>query len=310
MMKMGGQWIKSAIKKPGAFTKQAKAAGMSVSDFAQSVLSNKEDYSGTTVKRANLAKTLSRMKKAQAGMEFKNPMGADSSLMEMESAPMAASPAMGMQSGSPLMGSDFEVEPSIQALDPNLDFARKDVASLEKQAEKDNVRTYQRMLNQKYGAGLSEDGKWGPKTQAAYEKFMGGKKSESWYTEKDWDNTTKQKDGYFVDDMKSKIAAQTPKTGQDQYEEMMAARRAETARKAKADLSIMGSKPSTQARSSSINYQVPQRPAGRTSAGTMNQAANIRTSGLTNEDFKRFGRPTITRKFSTKSSKEKSKHDG
>jgi hypothetical protein len=230
-------------------------------------------------------------------MEFKNPMGADSSLMEMESAPMAASPAMGMQSSSPLMGSDFEVEPSIQALDPNLDFARKDVASLEKQAEKDNVRTYQRMLNQKYGAGLSEDGKWGPKTQAAYEKFMGGKKSESWYTEKDWDNAMKQKDGYFVDDMKSKIAAQTPKTGQDQYEEMMAARRAETARKAKADLSIMGSKPSTQARSSSINYQVPQRPAGRTSAGTMNQAANIRTSGLTNEDFKRFGRPTITPKM-------------
>jgi hypothetical protein len=193
MMKMGGQWIKSAIKKPGAFTKQAKAAGMSVSDFAQSVLSNKEDYSGTTVKRANLAKTLSKMKKAQGGMEFKNPMGADSSLMEMESAPMAASPAMGMQSSSPLMGSDFEVEPSIQALDPNLDFARKDVASLEKQAEKDNVRSYQRMLNQKYGAGLAEDGAWGPKTQAAYEKFITSKKE----------------------------------TGQDQYERMVAAKKAE-----------------------------------------------------------------------------------
>jgi hypothetical protein len=174
MMKMGGKWIQSAIKKPGALTKQAKAAGMSVSEFAQNVLSNKDDYSKTTVKRANLSKTLSKMKKGQKGMEFSNPMGADSPVMDMESESVAVSPSpnMVMQGSSPLVGSEFEIEPAISALDPNLDFARKDILSLEKQAERDNVRSYQRMLNRKYGASLSEDGAWGPKTQAAYEKFI------------------------------------------------------------------------------------------------------------------------------------------
>ena len=62
MMKKGG-WIKGAIKKPGSFTSQAKRAGMSTSAFRDKVLSNKDKYSSTTVKRANLAKTLSKMKK-------------------------------------------------------------------------------------------------------------------------------------------------------------------------------------------------------------------------------------------------------
>jgi hypothetical protein len=62
-MKSGGNWIKGAIKKPGSFTKQAQAAGMSVAGFRNKVLSNKGAYSSTTVKRANLAKTLSKMKK-------------------------------------------------------------------------------------------------------------------------------------------------------------------------------------------------------------------------------------------------------
>lgn len=166
MMKKGGKWIQSAIKKPGSFTKQAKAAGMSVPAFREKVLANKEDYSGTTVKRANLAKTLSKMKKGQGGMEFKDPMGPDRIMGEAE-----------MVDNNSLVGNEFEMTPSIQALDPNLDFARQDIASLEKQAERDNVRTYQRMLNQKYGAGLSEDGAWGPKTQAAYEKFIMAKKA-------------------------------------------------------------------------------------------------------------------------------------
>jgi hypothetical protein len=67
-MKKGG-WIQSAIKKPGSFTKQAKAAGMSVSGFKNKVLANKGDYSTTTVRRANLANTLSKMRKGQEGME-------------------------------------------------------------------------------------------------------------------------------------------------------------------------------------------------------------------------------------------------
>jgi predicted nucleic acid-binding Zn-ribbon protein len=51
-------WIDKAIKKPGSFTKQAKAAGQSVQGFASKVKSNPDKFSSTTVKRANLAKTL------------------------------------------------------------------------------------------------------------------------------------------------------------------------------------------------------------------------------------------------------------
>jgi len=67
-MKSGGNWIKKAIKKPGSFTAQAKKAGMSVPAFRDKVLANKSAYSSTTVKRANLAKTLSKMRKGEDGM--------------------------------------------------------------------------------------------------------------------------------------------------------------------------------------------------------------------------------------------------
>ena len=64
LMKKGGNWIKKAVSKnPGSFTAQAKRAGMSTSAFREKVLANKSKFSGTTVKRANLAKTLSKMKK-------------------------------------------------------------------------------------------------------------------------------------------------------------------------------------------------------------------------------------------------------
>ena len=62
-MKAGGKWIKKAISKPGSFTAQAKRAGMSTTSFREKVLANKEKFSGTTVRRANLAKTLSKMRK-------------------------------------------------------------------------------------------------------------------------------------------------------------------------------------------------------------------------------------------------------
>ena len=67
-MKKGGKWIQGAIKKPGAFTAQAKKAGMTTSQFRKEVLSNKDKYSPTTVRRANLAKTLAGMKKGAMGM--------------------------------------------------------------------------------------------------------------------------------------------------------------------------------------------------------------------------------------------------
>ena len=69
-MKKGGKWIKAAIKKPGSFTAQAERANMSVPSFIKEVLNNKDKYSATTEKRANLAKTLSRMKKGQMGMQM------------------------------------------------------------------------------------------------------------------------------------------------------------------------------------------------------------------------------------------------
>ena len=50
-------WIKGAIKKPGALTAQAKRAGKSVSEFC------KGKKTGTTAKRCNLAKTLKKMRK-------------------------------------------------------------------------------------------------------------------------------------------------------------------------------------------------------------------------------------------------------
>ena len=54
-------WIKKATSKnPGAFTRQAKAAGMSTTAFANKVLANKDDYNAKTEKRANHAKTLSK----------------------------------------------------------------------------------------------------------------------------------------------------------------------------------------------------------------------------------------------------------
>jgi len=59
-------WIKKATSKnPGAFTRQAKAAGMSTSAFANKVLSNKDDYNAKTEKRANLAKTLGGFKESR-----------------------------------------------------------------------------------------------------------------------------------------------------------------------------------------------------------------------------------------------------
>jgi len=54
----GGDWIQGAIKRPGAFTKKAKDAGMSVSKYANKVLKKGSDASTRTKRQANLAKTL------------------------------------------------------------------------------------------------------------------------------------------------------------------------------------------------------------------------------------------------------------
>ena len=62
-------WIKGAVKRPGAFTKKAKAAGMSVQQFAKHVDANKDKYSTRTERQANLAQTFAKMRKEGADFD-------------------------------------------------------------------------------------------------------------------------------------------------------------------------------------------------------------------------------------------------
>lgn len=58
------KWIQEAVgKNPGAFSKKAKDAGMSTSEYASRVSANPEKYDKRTVKQANLAKTLTKLRK-------------------------------------------------------------------------------------------------------------------------------------------------------------------------------------------------------------------------------------------------------
>lgn len=57
------KWIQGAIKRPGAFTKKAKKAGKTVAGMAAAVTKNPAKYSDTTVRQANLAKTLRKLGK-------------------------------------------------------------------------------------------------------------------------------------------------------------------------------------------------------------------------------------------------------
>jgi len=57
------KWIAGAIKREGALTAKAKRAGMSVAKYAAKALANPSRYSARTVKQANLAKTLGKMRK-------------------------------------------------------------------------------------------------------------------------------------------------------------------------------------------------------------------------------------------------------
>ena len=56
-------WIKGAIKHPGAFTKKAKAAGMTPAQYQAKVLKNPSKYPATTRRQAQLRKTLVKMHK-------------------------------------------------------------------------------------------------------------------------------------------------------------------------------------------------------------------------------------------------------
>lgn len=67
-MAEGGKWIQEAVSKhPGAFSKKAKAAGMSTAEYAAKVTANPDEYDPKTVKQANLAKTLTKLRKKKKG---------------------------------------------------------------------------------------------------------------------------------------------------------------------------------------------------------------------------------------------------
>ena len=59
---MAKKWIQGAIKRPGAFRKKAKKAGMSTSAYASKVLSQGSKASTRTKSQASLAQTLSKMR--------------------------------------------------------------------------------------------------------------------------------------------------------------------------------------------------------------------------------------------------------
>jgi hypothetical protein len=62
-MAEGEKWIQEAVSKhPGAFSKKAKEAGMTTAEFARKVTANPDEYDPKTVKQANLAKTLSKLR--------------------------------------------------------------------------------------------------------------------------------------------------------------------------------------------------------------------------------------------------------
>jgi hypothetical protein len=63
-MAKDGKWIQEAVSEhPGAFSKKAKEAGMTTAEFAAKVTANPDEYDKRTVKQANLAKTLTKLRK-------------------------------------------------------------------------------------------------------------------------------------------------------------------------------------------------------------------------------------------------------
>lgn len=56
-------WIKGAIKHPGAFTAKANKAGMPPMAYAKQVLKNDSKATATTKRQAVLAETLSKLRK-------------------------------------------------------------------------------------------------------------------------------------------------------------------------------------------------------------------------------------------------------
>jgi hypothetical protein len=56
--KKSTKWIQDAEMKEGAFTNKAERRGITTAQLQENVLSNPDKYNETTVKQANLRKTL------------------------------------------------------------------------------------------------------------------------------------------------------------------------------------------------------------------------------------------------------------
>jgi hypothetical protein len=67
LYKKGGD-IHINPKNKGKFSASAKRAGMSVQEFANHVLANKDKYSSTQIKRANFARNSKKFKHHDGGM--------------------------------------------------------------------------------------------------------------------------------------------------------------------------------------------------------------------------------------------------
>ena len=71
IMAKNRNWIQKAIKHPGAFTKKAEERGVSVAELTAKVTANPDQYDKTTVRQANLAKTLKKLRKNKSNKETK-----------------------------------------------------------------------------------------------------------------------------------------------------------------------------------------------------------------------------------------------
>lgn len=54
-------WMQGAVKHPGAFTRKAKAHGVSVKKYASEVMTGKAKADGSTKRQASLAQTFEKL---------------------------------------------------------------------------------------------------------------------------------------------------------------------------------------------------------------------------------------------------------
>lgn len=60
------KWIQGAIKRPGALTKKAEEAGVTVKEYISKVKANPEQYDERTKRQVNLAQTLGKLRKKKS----------------------------------------------------------------------------------------------------------------------------------------------------------------------------------------------------------------------------------------------------